>query len=81
MVVKIPSSALPHFALLLRRGKEAGSTEGRYSHGGVFHKFFPQFLSSWGAFWVKFRGWRNQWTFMEDYVPVKSTAPQHSLMS
>lgn len=57
MVVEIPSSALPHSAVLLGKGKEAGSTEGRYSDGGVFHKSFPQFLSSWGAFWGKFRGW------------------------
>lgn len=45
MVVEIPSSALPHSAVLLGRGEEAGgSTERRYSDGGVFHKSFPQFL-------------------------------------
>lgn len=42
MVVEIPSSALPHSAVLLGRGEEAGgSTERRYSDGGVFHKSFP----------------------------------------
>lgn len=46
VVVEIPSSALPHSAVLLGGGKEAGSTEGRCSDGGVFHKFFPQLLSS-----------------------------------
>lgn len=56
MVVEIPSSALPHSAVLLGRGEEAGSTEGRYSDGGVFHKSLPQFSSSWGTSWGKFRG-------------------------
>lgn len=57
MVVEIPSSALPHSAVLLGRGEEAGgSTERRYSDGGVFHKSFPQFSSSWGTSWGKFRG-------------------------
>lgn len=46
MVVEIPSSALPHSTVLLEKGKEAGNTEGRYSDGDVFHKFFPQLLSS-----------------------------------
>lgn len=47
MVVEIASSSLPHSAFLLGRGKETGNTEGRYSDGGVFHKSFPQCLSSW----------------------------------
>lgn len=50
MVVEIPSSALPHSAVLLGRGKEAGSPEGRCSDGGVFQNCFPQFLSSLGSF-------------------------------
>lgn len=41
MVVDIPSSALPDSAVLLGRGKEPGSTEGRYSDGGIFQKSFP----------------------------------------